>query len=99
MKGRKEKRICKGFSSRLAGLIVQSGMKKNVIGARCGVTGAAVTKWCGGFSEPDLWRVVVLAKLFNVSTDWLLVGGSIEHTHGRIDDVIARLTRIEKELF
>lgn len=95
----KVKALCKGFAPRLHGAIAAAGLKQKFIAAELGYTSHAVNAWCHGKNEPDLSTVVELAGLLHVSCDFLLSGNSNELTHSRLDDVIARLTRCEKELF
>lgn len=50
----------------------QLGLSQEELAARIGVTRQAVSKWEQGISTPELESMVALAKIFGVTTDYLL---------------------------
>jgi transcriptional regulator with XRE-family HTH domain len=42
------------------------------VAKRCGLSPSAVNLWESGKTEPSATNLVILAKWFRVSTDWLL---------------------------
>lgn len=51
-----------------------SEKSNDVIGERLGLTGESVRTWRKGTTVPRLHHLIDLAKVLNVSEDWLLVG-------------------------
>ena len=60
------------FHFRLKQLIEQSGKKQNEICKELGVSKQKLSKWKTAYSEPNLDEVVVIARYFEVTTDYLL---------------------------
>ena len=74
------------------------GFSQEELANRLGVTRQAVSKWELGESQPDLDMIVKLAKLFGVSTDYLLqadaeIPQEQSHWLDRIPGVIGKLAR------
>ena len=74
------------------------GLSQEELATKLGVTRQAVSKWELGDSLPDLDMVVKLAKLFGVSTDYLLqedveIPQTQSHWSDRIPGVIGKLIR------
>jgi len=72
------------------------GLSQEELASQLGVTRQAVSKWELGDSQPDLDVIVKLAKLFGVSTDYLLCDTPEEpqsHWLDRIPGVIGKLVR------
>lgn len=54
------------------------GWSQEELAYRLGVSRQAVSKWEMNQSTPDLERIIQMSELFEVSTDWLLKGESVE---------------------
>ena len=50
----------------------KAGLSQDALAERLGVSRQAVSKWELGSAQPDLANIVALAKVFDVTTDWLL---------------------------
>jgi len=50
----------------------KAGLSQDALAERIGVSRQAVSKWEIGSAQPDLDNIVALAKVFGVTTDWLL---------------------------
>ena len=50
----------------------KAGLSQDALAERIGVSRQAVSKWEIGSAQPDLANIVALAKVFGVTTDWLL---------------------------
>ncbi len=50
----------------------KAGLSQDALAERLGVSRQAVSKWEIGSAQPDLDNIVALAKVFGVTTDWLL---------------------------
>jgi repressor LexA len=55
-------------------LRTQNKMSQKQLGEKLGITQQAIGKWESNKSEPDNAMIVSIAKLFNVSTDFILHG-------------------------
>jgi transcriptional regulator with XRE-family HTH domain len=53
-------------------LLKESNTTSVKLAQHLGVTGEAVRWWSGGYSRPDIDKIVAIASFFNVSTDYLL---------------------------
>ncbi|MBC2581779.1 helix-turn-helix domain-containing protein [Clostridium sp. DJ247] len=53
-------------------LLKESNITSSKLAQHLGVTGEAVRWWSGGYSRPDIDKIVGIASFFNVSTDYLL---------------------------
>lgn len=51
-----------------------AGLSQEMLAERLGVSRQAVSKWEGDAAQPELDKIVALAKLFGVTTDQLLLG-------------------------
>lgn len=60
------------FSDRLLSLRREKGYNQQYLANYMGVTQVSVSNWERGFKEPDFQVLIDLAKLFDVSTDYLL---------------------------
>ena len=63
---------------KIAGLRRKNGWSQEELAEKLDVSRQAVSKWEGGQSTPDVERIVQMAELFGVSTDYLLRGGEGE---------------------
>lgn len=62
------------FGARVAALRLQAGMTQAELAKRLAVSPSAVGMYEQGRREPSMDRIVALARLFEVSTDYLLTG-------------------------
>lgn len=60
----------------------KKGWSQEELAYKLGVSRQAVSKWESAGSVPDLQRIIQLADLFGVSTDYLLRGNRRENTEG-----------------
>lgn len=60
------------FADKLIGLRKKNGWSQEELAEKLGVSRQTVSKWESAQSTPDLDRVLKLARLFDVSTDYLL---------------------------
>lgn len=58
----------------------RAGMNQEMLADRLGVSRQAVSKWETGEAVPELSKVVLLAKIFGVTTDALLLDDEAEET-------------------
>lgn len=52
----------------------QARLSQEELAARVGVSRQAVSKWEGDAAQPELDKIVALARLFGITTDQLLLG-------------------------
>lgn len=62
------------MGERIGILRQEKGMTQSVLAERLGITPQAISKWERGMSFPDLSRLEELAKMLEVSVDYLLTG-------------------------
>lgn len=60
------------FVDRFSELIAASGKMQKDIGKDLGVCKQKFSRWKTGFTEPNLDDLIMIAKYFDVSTDYLL---------------------------
>lgn len=60
------------FIERLKELIIESGKMQKEICADLGVTKQKLSKWKTGYNEPSIDEIIMIAKYFKVTTDYLL---------------------------
>ncbi|MCF8118353.1 MAG: helix-turn-helix domain-containing protein [Desulfarculaceae bacterium] len=62
------------FSARLKGLLKNHGITQKALAEELGVRTATINNYCKGGRVPE-WNILVeIARLLNVSCDWLLTG-------------------------
>lgn len=61
------------FADKLIQLRKKSGWSQEELAEQMGVSRQSISKWEGAQSIPDLEKIIRLAKLFSVSTDYLLL--------------------------
>ncbi len=61
------------FADKLIRLRKKSGWSQEELAEQMGVSRQSISKWEGAQSIPDLEKIIKLAKLFSVSTDYLLL--------------------------
>ena len=60
------------FADKLIELRKRSGWSQEDLAEQMGVTRQSVSKWEGAQSVPELEKILQLARIFGVSTDYLL---------------------------
>ena len=50
----------------------KAGLSQEALAEKLGVSRQAISKWETGESVPELSKLVLLARAFDVTTDWLL---------------------------
>ena len=60
------------FSERLKDLRIDAGMTSDQLAKKIGVTKSTISFWENGVNEPNASYIVAVAKLFSVSSDYLL---------------------------
>ena len=60
------------FADKLIDLRKKNGWSQEELAGQLGVSRQAVSKWEGAQSVPDLAKVIAMADLFGVTTDYLL---------------------------
>lgn len=66
------------FSEKLIVLRKQNGWSQEELAEKLDVSRQAISKWESGQSLPESERIVQLARLFGVTTDYLLIDGQTE---------------------
>lgn len=75
---------------RILGLIAESGITAKELTERTGLNHSAISDWKKGKSKPGTDAVIKLAKYFDVSTDYLLMGEDPHKRHSVSMDEDAR---------
>lgn len=92
--------FCKNF----AVLRRTHGYTQESIAEKCGVSRQAIAKWEAGTSLPDMYKLVDIAKLFDVSIDDLVCGNhfceidTLPTVDEKLESIISRLDKIEGKL-
>lgn len=60
------------FLSRFRELLAESGKMQKDICAELGISRPTLSNWKTGYSEPNFDDIIMLAKYFDVSSDYLL---------------------------
>ena len=71
------------IGKRIQKLRGKQNMLQSELAEKLNVGRTTISNYENGYSSPDLQMVIKMAKLFNVSTDYLL--GVSEKQHGEID--------------
>lgn len=66
--------------NRIKALREQKGITQAELGKTLGISRASVNSWELGISSPSTQYIVALSQLFDVSTDYLLLGANTEST-------------------
>lgn len=72
----------------------KTGLSQEELADRLGVSRQAVSKWEGAQSVPDLARILELARLFGVSTDYLLKDEMGQAEYVDTDDDVEPVRRV-----
>lgn len=65
---------CRSVGNVIAKLRRQNGMTQSALAEKLGVSDKAVSKWESGQGYPDITQFPVLAEIFGVSIDYLMLG-------------------------
>lgn len=66
------------LSERLQDLRKKQNDSQEKLAEKLGVSRQAVSKWESGQGNPDINNIIKICELYNISTDYLLLGASIE---------------------
>ncbi len=72
------------------------GYSQEELGEKLGVSRQAVSKWETGQTTPDVDKVVLMSKLFGVSTDYLLKDEAVQKVNEPANSVTAKFSFREK---
>ena len=88
------------LADKIIDLRKKNGWSQEELADKLGVSRQSVSKWESAQAVPDMKKVLQLAEVFNVSTDYLLMGKSIdkELTRTQLLTVISQLTLITQGL-
>lgn len=88
------------FGEKIQALRKSHGWSQEQLAEQIGVSRQALSKWENGSAIPDTNNVVQLAKLFGVTTDYLLLEdyGSSERTDFEVQDTDALIAFREKQM-
>jgi transcriptional regulator with XRE-family HTH domain len=78
----------------------KNGWSQEELAERLDVSRQSVSKWESAQSAPDLSKVIAMAELFGVSTDYLLMGRDYVNLHSRkrLEGVLQELSGIIADL-
>lgn len=62
------------LNERIIQIRKQAGITQEQLGEKLGVSRQAVSKWESGQANPDVSYIMEMCRLFDVSSDWLLLG-------------------------
>ena len=79
------------FADKLITLRKKAGWSQEELAEKLGVTRQSVSKWEGAQSVPDIDKILQLARLFGVTTDYLLKEEQGEPEYTAEDDTPAYL--------
>ena len=60
------------FSERLKELRIEKGLSQNSLSKEVGCSQGAIAKWESNLQQPNADTIIMFAKYFDVSTDYLL---------------------------
>ena len=64
----------------------KAGLSQDALAEQIGVSRQAVSKWELGSAQPELDNIVALAKVFGVTTDWLLTDDESENASEKLPE-------------
>lgn len=78
----------------------KAGLSQEALAEKLGVSRQSVSKWETGESVPELNKIPIIAKIFNVTTDWLLSEDApVENENAKSDTQKAQRAQKIKEEF
>ena len=78
------------LSKRIYELRKANNLSQEQLAEKVGVSRQSISKWEAGETIPELERIIELSKVFNVSTDFLLLSSEVE-------ELISRTENLEKQ--
>lgn len=78
-----ERRIEMSISKKIYELRKANNLSQEQLAERVNVSRQSISKWESGETIPEVERIIELSKVFNVSTDYLLLSGEVEHLTNR----------------
>ena len=85
------------INDKICDLRKKAGWSQEQLAEKIEVSRQAVSKWESGQSLPDIEKVVMLADIFHVSTDYLLRDGATETKQA--EEIISRPRKSSLEIF
>ena len=82
------------FADKVVQLRKKSGWSQEELAEKLNVTRQSVSKWEGAQSIPDLEKILQLAQIFGVSTDYLLKDELAEAEYTKSDDSVLGAPRL-----
>lgn len=64
-----------------------SGMSQEHLAEKVNMSRQSISKWVSGETVPEIERIIELSKVFNVSTDYLLLSSEVENLASRTDQL------------
>jgi len=68
------------IGQRIQALRIKSNMSQESLAHNLGVTRQSVSKWELGQAIPDTEKIIQMCRMFDISTDWLLLGKALAPT-------------------
>ena len=91
------------FDKRLQALLTITGVTRQNLASRLGVTVPVVSRWLNGTSTPDVYQFREIARFFGMPYEWFLDGGdgfpSTEELAARLgldEDTVACLLELSR---
>lgn len=82
------------FARNFTALRKKMGISQEQMAERCGVSRAALAKWETGNTTPNVYMIIEIAKIFDVSVDELLKGKMEISTDNSIEGVYTKLQEL-----
>lgn len=73
----------------------ENKMSQENLAKKLGITRQSVSKWESGNTSPDIENILLLAKTFNISTDYLL--GATDKKDNTVVEPVEKIVEIQKE--
>jgi len=86
------------LEERIKQLMEEQKISQKELAEKTGLTEASVSKYVNGKREPRIDVILKLAKVFNVSTDYLLEGLENEKLHDAFSETKMAIARSKNEL-
>ena len=80
------------LADKIINLRKREGWSQEELADRLGVSRQSISKWEGAQSIPDMKKILAMADLFGVSTDYLLTGEVTEKDQLLLSDKMRKLT-------
>jgi len=73
--------VLRAMGGRLRTARLQAGLSQEAVAHRAGCAARSVTRWETGRCDPGITMVLLLAELYGVSLNWLLLGSGTSVGH------------------